>query len=805
MDPNLKRLSPRPIRYRFMAWAMVFCLLAVVPASKAPAQSRTGEQIYRQMCARCHGPKGEGTKDHHPEPLTGNRSMAQLARYIAKSMPEDAPGTCSGPDAEKVARYIFDSFYSPAAQARNKPPRVELARLTVRQYQNTVADLAGSFRPRPSSPAGKQAEQEKKQQGLRGEYYQSRGGRFRKSKPAFTRIDRVVRFDFGIASPDPAKLKPEEFSIRWEGSLLAPDTGIYDFVVRTENSARLWLNDLKKPLIDAMVKSGNDTEYKASIFLLGGRLYPVRLEFAKAKLGVQMKKKGKQPAIKASIALEWKRPHRAQEVVPDRHLSPQQSAEVLVVTTPFPPDDRSLGYERATTISRAWVQATTDAAIEVASHVAGHIPELSGVRDDAPDRKARVRDFCMRFVERAFRRPLTEAQKQLYVEHQFAAARDVETAVKRVVLLTVKSPRFLYRELDAAPAAGDAFDVAARLSFGLWDSLPSEQLIKAGADGRLATRMDVTQQAGGMMADERTRAKLRDFFLQWLKVDPVPDLMRDTKNFPGFDQAAASDLRTSLELFLDDVVWSEASDFRRLFLTNELYLNGRLGKIYGANLPADAPFQKVAFKPGQRAGVLTHPYLMATFAYPKTSSPIHRGVFLARNVLGVTLRPPPEAFAPLAPELRPELTTRERVALQTNPRACQSCHAVINPLGFTLENFDAIGRFRDREKNRPIDASGSYQTRTGKLVHFAGVQDLARFLADSDDVHEAFVTRLFHYLVKQPVAAYGSQKLSELKRVFADNHYNIRRLVVAIVAESALPAGTTKPGHSGQPAGASTR
>jgi hypothetical protein len=751
---------------------ILLALPMILPPGALAVEGRTGKQIYRQQCASCHGAKGEGSDDH-PHPLAGDRSVAQLARFIARSMPKDAEKKCTGADAQKVAAYIYDAFYSRTARERNKPARLELSRLTVRQYRQTTADLIGSFRgPVPRD----------KQRGLRGEYFKSR--RFRNNDRAIERIDPTVTFDFGTSSPDPKKFEAEQFSIRWTGSLLAPETGVYEFIVRTDHAARLWLNDSKRPLVDAWVKSGKDTEHRASIFLLGGRAYPLRLEFSKAKQGVDDSKKNKKkPEVKASIALEWQLPRRAAEVIPSWSLTPSSAPVSFVVSTPFPPDDRSVGYERGTSISKAWDQATTDAAIETADYVATHLAELSSVRDDAADRPARLRDFCLRFAERAFRRPLRDEQKSRYVDRPFASARDVETAVKRAVLFILKSPRFLYREIGGGR---DAYDVASRLSFALWDSLPDAELLQAAASNRLATREQVIQQVKRMLPDPRTHAKLRQFFLQWLKVDSAPDLAKDPAHFPEFDRAAASDLRTSLELFLEDVLWSDASDFRQLLLADYLYLNGRLARLYGSDLPADASFQKVSQKPSERAGLLTHPYLMAAFAYTATSSPIHRGVFLSRNVLGRSLRPPPEAFTPLPADLHPKLTTRERVALQTRPQACQTCHNMINPLGFTLENFDAIGRFRDKEKDRPIDATGSYQTLKGPEVKFGGVRDLATFLADSEETHEAFVEQLFHYLVKQPVRAFGPQKLSDLRRSFADNRYNVRKLMVEIVAQSAL-------------------
>ncbi|HZL87202.1 MAG TPA: DUF1588 domain-containing protein, partial [Pirellulaceae bacterium] len=124
--------------------------------------------------------------------------------------------------------------------------------------------------------------------------------------------------------------------------------------------------------------------------------------------------------------------------------------------------------------------------------------------------------------------------------------------------------------------------------------------------------------------------------------------------------------------------------------------------------------------------------------------------------------------------------------LQTKPEACQTCHSMVNPLGFTLEHFDAVGRFRKEEQGKPIDASGIYRTRKGEAVQFNGVRDLAQFLAVSDETHAAFVQQMFHHLVKQPVRAFGSQKLTDLRQSFAQNQFHIRKLAVEIIASSAL-------------------
>ena len=778
----MKSLLHSVARYGLML--LGFCTSSAVQADETPA---TGEAVYLAKCASCHGAKGEGKSDTYPHPLVGDRSVGELTEYISKTMPEDKPGTCVGDEASLVSRYIHETFYSSTAQARNKPARVELSRLTVRQYRNAVADLFGSFRGNGNSDT---------RQGLIGEYFKARNlnGKDR----AFERLDPLVAFDFQDKSPDAAnpdgdRMEPYEFAIKWQGSVFAPDTGEYEFLVRTDQATRLWVNDPNRALVDAYVKSGTDTEHRGSLFLIGGRSYPLRLEFSKASQGVKDAKVKDKPPAKASISLEWKRPHLMMEVIPTRYLSPAKPREVCVVSAPFPPDDRSFGWERATTISKDWDQAATEAAIEVASYVGDHLEELSGARRNSPDRATKLKAFCERLAELAFRRPLTDEQRQRYLDSQFVRVEDPENAVNRVVLLLFKSPRFLYRELGSTnPQANDPYNVASRISFALWDSSPDATLLKAAANNQLSTREQVVAQAQRMIADPRFHSKIRQFLLRWMKIDQVPDLSKSPDQFPDFNSTLATDLRASIELFIDELIASDTSDFRQLILSDSLYLNGRLAKFYGATLPEDAGFQRVSFEPDQRAGVLSHPYLMADFAYRGASSPIHRGIFIARSVLGRTLRPPPEAVAPIAPQLAPDLTTRDRVAMQTKAESCQSCHAMINPLGFTLEHFDAVGRFRQEENGKPIVATGSYRTRQGDTVPFNGVREMAAYLASSPETHSAFVEQLFHGTIKQPIRAYGSQTKESLRDAFTRENFSIRKLMVEIVAASALTNSDVK-------------
>ncbi len=764
--------------------ALVFAVLNLFSISQVTAQESAittglnlamerGRAVYEEKCISCHGLNGMGTAEA-PSPIFGDRPTSDLADLITRTMPEGSPEDCAGDDARAVAEWMQQTFYSPEAQARLNPPRVELSRLTVSQYRNAIADLGSSFRwfsaPKP-------------ERGLKGEYFASRN--HRRDRRVFERIDSTVDFNFGTFSPDGEKMADDEFSMAWNGSLIPRESGWYDFTIRTENGARFFINDENEPLIDAWVRSGSDTEFRGSRFLLAGRTYRVRLDWFKFKEKT------------ASIALLWKSPHSVEEIIPLANLTPEWSPRILLTETPFPPDDRSSGYERGTSVSQEWEDAVTNAALEVADKLVAGLRDFSDIKRE-DDRDAKIREFAGLFVERAFRRPLTEELRQVYLDQQFGAAKTPEEGLRRVVLLALMSPRFLYRE---HADADDQFDRASRLSFALINSIPDKQLLEAAKNGNLKTDRQVRDQAWRLVNDYRSRSRLLEFLRSWMNLDRLQEIDKNAETFPDFTPQVAADLKVSLELLMEQTVDADNSDFRRLLLSDSIFMNGRLAKFYGADLPADSEFQEVKFEPDRRSGIVSHPFLLSGFAYMETSSPIHRGVFLSRGVLGRGVKPPPIAVAPTAPDLAPDLTTRERVTVQTQAEMCANCHGLINSLGFALENFDAVGRYREREKNKDIDATGQYLQRSGELVRFGGARELAVFLARSEETHRSFTRQLFHHMVQQPILAYGPESISELSEFFEHQHFHMKHLMVEIACRSALqtPLASSQPVVAAEP------
>lgn len=784
-QPTEFRPAPRRL-FRGAGLVAAFVLSAGLALGASATAAPDGARLYRNQCASCHGEKGEGVRDKHGEPLVGDWSIAKLTRYIAANMPEDNPGTLTPAESEAVSRHLHDAFYSREAQARLNPPRFELARLTNEQYVIAIADLLRSLRGGDDSTADAT-------RGLSAVYYNAaQRGRFDAAKAVHRGVDATVDFTFAAGHAAHEKVGTSEISAQWRGSVFADETGDYEFVVRTPNTFRFWINSDLDPLVpaearlDVNVSTPRTPDHRVTVRLIGGRHYPVAIDYWALP--------GKADEPPPSIALRWKPPHGSERPIPARHLSPRTARPTFVLGTRFPADDSSLGYARGVTISQAWDEATTSAAFEAANHVVRYLDRYAGTRPGAADRAQRIEEFAARLVAGAFRRPLSDAERRVFVTDRFTSAGEPEAAVKRIVLLTLKAPQFLYPEIPAGRP--DAHRVAARLALGLWDSLPDAALTAAAAAGALRNRAEVSAQARRMLDDVRARAKLREFFHHWLELRYIDDVGKDPALYPDFNHDVIDDLRASLNALVDGVVWSETSDYRELLRADYLPLNARLAAFYGLPAPEGEEFVRVPAGAEGRSGVLTHPYLLAALSYRRTTSPIHRGVFLTRNIVGRTLKSPPIAVAFNDAEFTPDMTMREKVAKLTRPESCQGCHDVINPLGFSLEGFDAVGRVRREENGRAVDVVSDFIAEDERPLRLAGPRDVAAHAIASERANEAFIEQLFHHVVKQRVLAYGPKTLTRLRESFVASGYHVQKLLVEIVTLAAVrglesPTATT--------------
>lgn len=774
------------------------------PANQASQHERLqrGAAIYTKQCLECHGDKGQGVEGAYEKPLAGDRSLDWLAQRIEKTMPEGEEEKCVGEDAAAVAVYLHEAFYLPSMQAKRT-----LQHLTVEQHRQSLADLVATFR---------KSEPLKPERGLWTQVYHGREMN-KKTKPIAEEVAPTLDATYTPEHPLYAQFHKLGHSVRWSGSLLAPETGEYEIVVRTDTAMRLWFNDGQAvggvanneisdyksvAFFDGWLQSDEKTEFRKRVFLLAGRAYPLMLEFSAHNQGVGNKKEQeKQQSKKTSkIKLQWVPPGGVEAVIPQRHLSPQRMPEVHIASAPFPPDDASMGFITGAAVSEAWLDAATKAAIQTADHVVANLDELVGTNPKAKDRRHRVMRFCRSFVERAFRRPISDEENKQYVARHFADWAEIKPAVKRVVLSALISPRFLYPTTTTQQT--DAFDTASRLALALWDGLPDTKLWYAAADGELNDPTKRLTHARRMLDDPRAKAKLMRFFHHWLELERAEYADKDKDLFPEFDEHLLADLRTSLDLFIEHAVFSERSDYRELLLADYLYVNDRLAEVYGIGRgdSAGKGFTLAKAPADRRSGLITHPYLLTAFAYHNSTSPIHRGVFLTRNIIGRPLNPPPNAIAFEDTKFDPSMTMREKVTAFTRDSACMSCHQTINPLGFSLEHYDSIGRWRAKEKDRPINAESDFTGDDGEQLKLKGARDVAAFAVGSTTAQQGFVRQLFQHSVNRDPSVLGADALDRLTKGFEANGYHIRELFMQIALEAATQRLNLEQGAAGDPA-----
>jgi hypothetical protein len=382
-----------------------------------------------------------------------------------------------------------------------------------------------------------------------------------------------------------------------------------------------------------------------------------------------------------------------------------------------------------------------------------------------------------RLGRRAYRRPVTKTDLQGLLEFfdrgraeggSFDAG--VQLALERVLV----DPDFLVRVYRDGPTAGPVhalrdLEVASRLSFFLWSSVPDDRLLDLAERGQLTRPEILEQEARRMLADPRAATALVDgFAAQWLNLRRVGEVVVDPDRYPTYDESLLQAFERETKLFVGSTLLEDRS-VRELLSANYTFVNERLARHYGIPGIFGSRFRRVGFPDGdRRGGLLAHGSVLATTSYPDRTSPVLRGKFLLNNILGLTAPPPPPGVDTNLAETKPNVqppTIRERLALhRTNP-SCAACHSVIDPLGFALEQFDAIGAWRTvDESGRAVDASAT--TLDGRtVVGLAGLRAL--LLEDSEQFPRAVTEKLL---------AYGLGRRLE---------YNDRPAVRAIVRDAA--------------------
>lgn len=378
---------------------------------------------------------------------------------------------------------------------------------------------------------------------------------------------------------------------------------------------------------------------------------------------------------------------------------------------------------------------------------------------------------------RAFRRALTPAEQGAY-EALFAEGATFypslapRLAGARVVLEgLLQSPHFLYRLELSTTSAGDvvplsADELASRLSYALWQSMPDEALLEAAASGALLTVDGYTAQATRLLGDDRARDAVQQFHAQLLGQSKFADITRSTTLFPEFSIGLRESMRQEQVRFLDDVVFTRAGGLDALLTTPASYVDANLARVYGLSGTFDASFKRVTFDDGRRAGLFTQVGFLAAYATSTDSDPIHRGVFLNHKVLCAPLPAPPNGVPPLPrPDPNVPKTLRTRITEYTGVGTCGAgCHGtMINPVGFAFEHYDALGRWREQETNGlPIDATDTYFFIDGASRTFNGALELGTAMAEEAMAHRCYAQHWVEFLHGR---ALGTEDAAMIDRV----------------------------------------
>ena len=468
----------------------------------------------------------------------------------------------------------------------------------------------------------------------------------------------------------------------------------------------------------------------------------------------------------------------------------------------FPPEDFVGGFKNQTR-SQGIPPVLEDAYSKAAERMALNAFRAGDVNGLVPCKPASARDakcreqFVRAFGQKAFRRPLNEVEGRRYDElfaEQAARTGKYLEGARVIVEAMLQSPKFLFHVTGAEGASRD-YAIANRLSYLLWETMPDRALMTAAAKGELRTPEGVERIARAMLQDARARQATDEFFNQWLRFDRMLGAAKDGRRYPSFSPELAAMMVQETKMLLGSLVWNDGN-FMDAFTADYTFLNANLAQVYGLPAPA-GEFELVKFPADvRRAGILGQASFLASTSGPVETSPTARGLFVREHLLCQVVPNPPPGVNTNLPEPSADAVRakRERMLQHVENQSCAGCHRLMDPIGFGLEKYDALGGWRDKEMvelgdeeaSRPRTTHEVEITSVGEIAGlpnstFADARELGRVLASSPICQECVVKQMFRYAFGRPETPADRPAVTRAAAVFRQSGFKFKEMLIALV------------------------
>ncbi len=461
----------------------------------------------------------------------------------------------------------------------------------------------------------------------------------------------------------------------------------------------------------------------------------------------------------------------------------------------FPPEESGNGFGNdaraqsvSATLAERYMTTARDiaAALTAPDRIASLVP--CAAAPEAAAETTCARSVVDAFVPKAYRRALKAGEGEGYVQlfqTLRGAGESFASSVAGMLESALQGPELLYRPELGVPVEGrpdllrpSAEEMATRLSYLFWGSMPDDALRAAAAGGELETPGGIRNQAARLLADPRAKQVVRYFFDNLLPIQGLAGLERDAQQFPAFNASLGALMRQETEAFLENEIFGGPGTWPGVFTAPYTYVNEALARFYGIPGVTGDAFQKVSLDGTKRAGLLTQAGILSGPIHSNHTNPVTRGSFVVQKLLCQTIPlPTGEILAQVKPpEPYSAPTARERFTLHSTQPACQGCHVNMDPVGFALENFNAVGQWRDQENGVTIDASGT----SPLLGTFNGAVELGKKVAESAEAQSCFAQHWVNFAYGRIVGERDTCSLKRAQNDFAAAGYKVQDLLLAL-------------------------